>query len=258
MDIYAITNQKGGVGKTASTINLAAAIAESGERVLAIDYDPQGHLTEALKLPTALDHATLKKAMCGEFAGDPHEFVARVGERLAVIPTHLDAFLLESGLYQQRAREQQLERVIEAFEDDFDVCLIDCPPSLGVITDNALYAARRRPGHRGGVLIPVQAEDSSIKALTLLLMQIESLCQAMRVDVEKLGLIVSLYDGRKGAIVTSVLEAFRNLGRPPVLAVIGDRADIRKAWREGQTVLEYAPDSEASEWFRELAKAVRA
>lgn len=257
MDIYADTNQKGGVGKTATTINLGAALAEAGERVLLIDYDPQGHLTDALKLPEALEHATLKRAMCGEFTGDPHEFVARIGERLAVIPTNLDMFLLEAGLYQQRAREQQLERVLEPFEDEFDVCLIDCPPSLGVITDNALYAARRRAGHRGGVLIPVQAEDSSIKALRLLLMQIESLCSAMRVDIDIQGLIVSLYDGRKGAIVTSVLEAFRALGKPPVLAVIGDRADVRKSWREGRTVLEYAPDSDAATWFRELAKEIR-
>lgn len=258
MDTYAITNQKGGVGKTATTINLAAAIAAHGEKVLVVDYDPQGHLTEALKMPEALDQATLKRAMCGEYDGDPHAFVGQFSENLSLIPTNLDMFLLESGLYQQRAREQQLERVLETFESEYDVCLIDCPPSLGVITDNALHAARKRPGRRGGVLIPVQAEDSSIKALRLLLWQIGTLQQAMRIDLDIHGLIVSLYDGRKGQIVTSVLEAFRALGEPPVLAVIGDRADVRKAWREGQTVLEYAPGSEAATWFMELAKAVRA
>ena len=257
MDIYAITNQKGGVGKTTTTINLAAAMAEHGERVLVIDYDPQGHMTEALKMPEALDEATLKRAMCGEYTGDPHAFVGQFSERMSLIPTNIDMFLLKSKLYQRRDRERQLEYILESFADEYDVCVIDCPPSLGVITDNALYAARRRPGSGGGVIIPVQAEDSSIRALRLLLMQIDTLCSAMRIDLDLLGLLPNLYDARRGVIATSVLQAFRDLGRPPVLGVIGDRADVRKAWRAGQTVLEFAPDSESANWFRELAKSVR-
>lgn len=250
-----MTNQKGGVGKTATTVNLGAALAEAGRRVLLVDYDPQGHMTEALKLPEAADGATLAAAMLGTYTGEIGALLRQAAERLYVVPTHLDMFLLEAGLYQSRAREQLLARVLEAYEDAFDVCLIDCPPSLGVITDNALYAARRRGPRGGGVLIPIAAEDSSIRALRLLLMQVSTMADALRIDLDVLGMIVSLYDPRRGRIVTSTLEAFRALSEPPVLEVIPDLKEIREAWREGRTVLDYAPDCEQANRFRTLAKS---
>lgn len=258
MDIYDLINQKGGVGKTANTIGLGAALAEAGERVLLVDLDPQGHLTEALGVPESPDDKTLKMAMLGEWTGDPHELVVAHRDRLHVIPTNIDAFLLDRGLYMSSGREHRLARLLEAFEDDYDVCLIDCPPSLGASTDAALLAARRRPHRRGGLIVPVEAEDSSIRALRLLLRQIATLGAVMGVDMDVLGLVPSRFDVRDGAVVTSTLEAFRGLGEPPVIGEIRKRKEIREAWRERMSVIEYAPNSEAAGWYRELAKKVRA
>ncbi|MFJ6701122.1 ParA family protein [Streptomyces sp. NPDC091272] len=256
MDIYCMCNQKGGVGKTADTIGLAAALAEKGRRVLVIDFDPQGHLTDALGLAEAVEPATLKNALLGEWTGDAHQLVTHYRERFDVIPWNLDAFLLLPGLYMSQGREHRLSRLLEAFEDDYDVCLIDCAPSLAADTDTALLAARRRPGRRGGVLVPVEAEDSSIRALRMLLRQIGTLGDYMGADIDIVGLVPSKVDVRRGSITTSTLAAFQALGEPPVLGVIRDRTEIRKAWREKKTVLEYAPQCEASGWYRELAQAV--
>ncbi|MFF0747490.1 ParA family protein [Streptomyces sp. NPDC004111] len=258
MDIYCMTNQKGGVGKTADTIGLAAALAEDGQRVLVVDFDAQGHLTDALGLPETTDPATLKNALLGEWDGDVHELVFHYRTNFDVIPWNLDQFMLLPGLYMSQGREHRLSRLLEAFEDEYDVCLIDCAPSLAADTDAALMAARRRPGRKGGVLVPVEAEDSSIRALHMLLTQIETLADLMRADIDIVGLVPSKVDIRRGAIATSTLEAFESLGVPPVLAVIKDRTEIRKAWRAKKSVLEYAPQCEASEWYRGLAKAVLA
>ncbi|MCL7370416.1 ParA family protein [Streptomyces ardesiacus] len=258
MDIYAMTNQKGGVGKTATTINLGAALAEFGQRTLLVDWDPQGHLTDALGIPESPDGRTMKGLVLDEWQGDAHELVVAYRERLHVLPTNMDMFLLDKGLYASQAREMRLARFLEAFEDDYDACLIDAPPSLGIGTECALMAARRRPGRKSGLIVPVEAEDSSIRALRLLLRQLGILCDTMREQVDVMGLVPSRFDVRDGEIVTSMLEAFRGLGEPPVIGEIKKRTDIRKAWREKKTVLEYAPKSEASEWFRGLAKVVLA
>lgn len=256
VDIFSMTNQKGGVGKTANTINLGAALAELGRRVLLVDWDPQGHLTDALGLPESPDKRTMKGWLLGEWNGDPHELLAPYRSTLHVLPTNMDMFLLDKGLYMSNAREMRLAKLLEHFEDDYDAAVIDCPPSLGVSTECALMAARRRPGRRGGLLVPVEAEDSSIRALRLLLRQLAILCDAMDEEVDILGLIPSRFDLRDGEIVSSMLDAFRGMGEPPVIAEITKRADIRKAWREKKPVLEYAPKSEAAEWYRDLAKAV--
>ncbi|MFD4263800.1 ParA family protein [Streptomyces sp. NPDC058534] len=258
MDIYSMTNQKGGVGKTANTINLGAALAEYGRRTLLVDWDPQGHLTEALGIPESPDGHTMKGWVLGEWHGDPHDLVVPYREQLHVLPTNMDMFLLDKGLYMANAREMRLAKLLERFEDDYDACVIDAPPSLGIGTECALMAARRRKGKRAGLLVPVEAEDSSIRALRLLLRQVAILCEAMDEDVDILGLIPSRYDLRDGEIVSSMLEAFRCMGEPPVIAEIRKRTDIRKAWRERKPVLEYAPRSEASDWFRDLAKVVLA
>ncbi|MFH8387669.1 ParA family protein [Kitasatospora sp. NPDC018058] len=258
MDIFATANQKGGVGKTATTVNLGAALAEEGRRVLLVDFDPQGHLSEALGVPETPDDRTLCGWLLGEWTGDPREMIASHRDRLDVLPTHLDMALMERGLYMKNNRERRLSRLLEHLEDDYDVCVVDCAPSLGVITDCALMAARRRPGRRGGVIVPVEAEDSSIRALRLLLRQIGVLSAEMDIDLDVLGLVPSRYDLRDGRLVTGTLAAFRDLGTPPVLAEIRKRTDVREAWRARVSVLEYAPTSEVAGWYRDLAKAVYA
>lgn len=258
MDIYALMNQKGGVGKTANTINLGAALAERGHRVLLIDFDPQGHLTDALGIPESPDEMTLKRKILGEWDGDLREIVVEYRPGLFVLPTNLDAFLLDRGLYMSQGREHRLARVLEELEDLADIGLIDCPPSLGAASDAALVAAREREGHNGGVIVPVEAEDSSIRALRLLFRQIGTLSQVMDVTINVLGLVPSRVDVRGGNIVTSVLQAFHDLGDPPVIGEIRVRKEVREAWREHVPVLEYAPNSDAADWYRDLAKAVRA
>jgi chromosome partitioning protein len=258
MDIWAMTNQKGGVGKTANTINLGAALAESGRRVLLVDWDPQGHMTEACGIPESPDTRTMKGWVLGEWQGDPHQLVVAYREQLHVLPTNLDMFLLDKGLYASQAREMRLARLLAQFEDDYDDCVIDAPPSLGVGAECALMAARKRPGHRGGLIVPVEAEDSSIRALRLLLRQVAILSDAMDARIDILGLVPSRYDMRDGEIVTGILTAFRELGEPPVIGEIKKRADIRQAWRAKVPVLEWDSKCEAAGWYRDLAKAVTA
>ncbi len=253
-----MTNQKGGVGKTANTINLGAALAEAGRRTLLVDWDPQGHLTEALGVPESPDGRTMKGWVLGEWKGDPHQLPVPYRERLHVLPTALDMFLLDKGLYAANAREMRLARLLEEFEDEYDACVIDAPPSLGIGTECALMAARRRPGRRGGLIVPVEAEDSSIRALRLLLRQVVVLSDLMRETIDIIGIVPSRYDLRDGEMVTSMLEAFRGMGDPPVIAEIKKRTDIRKAWRAKVPVLEYDAKCEASQWYRDLAKVVLA
>jgi chromosome partitioning protein len=258
----AVVNQKGGVGKSATTINVGAALAEAGQRVLLVDLDPQGHLTRALGLPDAQEPATLAGALLGEWAGELGDLVAVYREQLHVIPTNPDMFLLEPRMYgaNVRAREYRLSRLLDALEPGYDFCLIDCPPSLAALTDNALVATRRPgptdPHEAGAVLVPVQAEDSSLDALRLLFDQIRTVETELRLQLDVTGLVVNLYDSRRGRIATSTLEAYQAMEGLDVLAVIGDRTAIRESWRLHTPVLEHAPSSDAAGWYRDLAKTL--
>lgn len=251
MHTITVVNQKGGVGKTATTANLGAALAQLGMRVLLVDLDPQGHLTRSLGLPDAVDPATLPAAMLGQWSGELGELVAVQSPQMHVIPTSMQMVLLEPQLYARSGREWLLSRLLDAVAPVYDVCLLDCPPSLGALTDAAIVAARTDSNRTGGLLVPVQAEDSSLDALRLLLRQIETLADVLSLDVRLLGLVVSLYDARRGRIVTSVMDALQ--ARGDVLAVIGDRREIREGWRLHAPVVEHAPESDAAGWYRDLA-----
>ncbi|MEU5859115.1 ParA family protein [Nocardiopsis dassonvillei] len=263
-----MANQKGGVGKTALSAGVAQAYAEGteyggpGKRVLVVDFDPQGHLSSQLAIPSlGLEGDSLVKHMTGEGTGELRELVAvvedeRFGDRLHVLPSCADGFVLDVKLSTVRAREAALERALEPLEEHYDIVIIDCPPSLGLAMDSAIYYGRTREGEqpgRSGVVIPVLAEDSSADAFTLLTGQIEDLREDMRIDVGYLGLVVNMYDGRRGYIATSSLENWQSLGEPPVIAVVPDRKEQREAVRSKQGLLAYEPKCDQSQIMREIA-----
>ncbi|MFF8840553.1 ParA family protein [Streptomyces sp. NPDC015130] len=266
-----VCNQKGGVGKTAISAGLAQAYAEMGKRVLLVDYDPQGHLSDQLGIAqTPPGHDSLVAHMCGEGDGDLRDLIVtvddpRFGKRLDVLPSCFDGFLLDARVgvkyVQTRGfqKESALELALATVESYYDVIVVDCPPSLGIAMDAALYYGRRRQGEPAGVsgvVIPVLAEDSSATAYGMLAGQIEDLCSDLRVEVDYLGLVVNLYDSRRGAIATTSLAEWRKLGDPPVLAVINDLKEQREAVRKKAPLLSYAPFCEQSEAMREIAKRV--
>ncbi|MEV7020248.1 ParA family protein [Streptomyces sp. NPDC093991] len=264
-----VGNQKGGVGKTAVSAGIGQAYAEAGKRVLIVDFDPQGHLSEQLDVPQIEpDHDSLVSHMCGEGQGDLRDLVVtiedpRFGKRLHVLPACFDGFLLDAKIavvaMQKRGfqKEAALEMALRPLEADYDVIIIDCPPSLGIAMDAALYYGRRRRGeHTGvsGVIIPVLAEDSSATAYGMLAQQIEDLCEDLSVEVDYLGLVVNLYDSRRGYVATSSLENWKSLGDPKVLAIIGDLKEQREAVRKRMPLLSYAPHSDQAEAMRQVAR----
>jgi chromosome partitioning protein len=264
-----VGNQKGGVGKTAISAGIGQAYAEAGKRVLIVDFDPQGHLTEQLDVAQIEpDHDSLVSHMCGDGQGDLRDLVVviddrRFEKRLHVLPACFDGFLLDAKIAvvatQKRGfqKEAALEMALRPLEGDYDVIIIDCPPSLGIAMDAALYYGRRRrnePKGRSGVIIPVLAEDSSMTAYSMLDQQIDDLCTDLSLEIDHLGLVVNQYDSRRGYVATSTLESWKSVGDPRVLAVIGDLKEQREAVRKKQPLLSYAPNSDQAEAMRQVAK----
>ncbi|MFC9816042.1 ParA family protein [Streptomyces virginiae] len=263
-----VCNQKGGVGKSAISNGLSQALAETGARVAVIDFDPQGHLTRHLgQEMLAIKDPSLAKHMLGEADGRirdllvPIEHGALAG-RLFLMPSCKDAFLLDAKLATTRhvrTKETALEKALEELEKEFDYVVVDCPPSLGYTMDTALYYARTRDGESprsSGVVIPVQAEDTSADAYDMLSEQIEDLVDDLDIEIAQLGFVVNLYDGRKGFVVTSSLDSWKSFGDPPVITVIGDLKEQREAVRLKLPLLHYAPDCEQAESMREIARKV--
>lgn len=256
--ITAVTNQKGGVGKTATTIGVAGALAEAGFHVLVVDLDPQGHLTDGLKVPQALSglgSANLYRALIGEFAGPVTDLVATHSApagRIDVVPNAFEMFMAVRDVDKVKAREQRLAKLLGPARGVWDHVLIDSPPSLDILTDNSLTAA-------DGVLIPVEAEDSSLKALELLLPQIASVDADLRIKpLELHGLVVSRLRRPASLIAQSTLAEFAKLDGLPVLATVPLSVTITEAWRYGRTTVDYAPDSEHADAYRAVAKVLEA
>ncbi|TXL84508.1 ParA family protein [Streptomyces sp. IB2014 016-6] len=293
-----VCNQKGGVGKTAITAGAGEALAESeqalvpvrvskhfaallnedqadapaledlpglGQRVLLIDFDPQGHLTKQLgHEPIVMGTDSLTNHMAGDAKGKLSDLIVtidddRFGDRLHLLPACTDAFLLDVRLSSARAREAALERALAPVEADYDVILIDCPPSLGLSMDAAVYYGRRRPDEipgNSGALIVVQAEDSSADAYELLTSQIEDMRSDLGLDVDYLGIVVNHYDARRGYIATSSLQSWMDIRDPRVVGVVGDLKEQKEAVRTKRPLLAYAPRCEQSVAIRALAREI--
>ncbi|MCC2319793.1 ParA family protein [Cellulomonas xiejunii] len=245
--VIAMCNQKGGVGKTTTTINLAAALAEYGRRVLIVDFDPQGAASVGLGIsPHELDRTIYNLLM--ERDADIHGVIRRTAvPNLDLLPANIDLSAAEVQLVGEVARESVLARVLRPVMDDYDVVFIDCQPSLGLLTVNALTASH-------GVLIPLECEFFALRGVALLIETIEKVRDRLNPRLEVDGILATMYDSRTlhaREVVTRVREAF---GDTLLHTVIGRTVKFPDATVAAEPITQYAPTHAGAEAYRQLAR----
>jgi len=250
--VIAVANQKGGVGKTTVTVNLGAALAERGKKVLLIDLDPQGNLTMAV----GLNPPELKETVY-DLLVKPEQVAAKVVQHLPhqegveIIPANIDLSGAELELVGKVGREQILKEHIAEIEGSYDYILIDCSPSLSVLTVNALTAA-------GFVLIPVECEYFALKGMERLLSTIREVKRRVNHRLEIIGIVPNKYDPRTlhSREVMEVME--REYGDLLIRVSIRRRISLVDAAVGARSVIEYSRHSDVAESFRQLAEVIDA
>ncbi|HET7398222.1 MAG TPA: AAA family ATPase [Intrasporangium sp.] len=245
--IIAMCNQKGGVGKTTTTINLGAALAELGRRVLLVDFDPQGALSVGLGVPTHQLDTTIYTLLV-ERGHDIREIVQRTRtDNLDIVPANIDLSAAEVQLVGEVAREQILARVLRPIVDDYDVILIDCQPSLGLLTVNALTAAH-------GVVIPLECEFFAMRGVALLIETIEKITDRLNPRLHVDGILATMYDSRtlhSKEVVRSVVDHF---GEQVFHTVISRTVKFPDATLAAEPITTYASTHTGAAAYRQLAR----
>lgn len=244
--IISMCNQKGGVGKTTTTINLGAALARYGRKVLAVDFDPQGALSAGLGVQ-AHDVPTIYDLMLGKVK-DPREAIQATDVAgLDVIPANIDLSAAEVHLVSEVAREQILASVLRKVAGEYDVILVDCQPSLGLLTVNALTASH-------GVLIPLACEYFALRGVALLIETVEKVRDRLNPQLEVDGIVATMYDPRT-LHAREVLERVVSTFDDQVFdTVIGRTIKLPDASVAAKPILDYAPSNPAAEAYLQLAR----
>ena len=258
MRSIAIINQKGGVGKTTTTVNLAAALARSGKRVCVVDFDPQAHATLHLGIDPDAGDTSIYDVLAG--TARLSDVRQQVGENLHLVPAHIDLAAAEMELAEEVGREVLLRDKLRGDEQEFDFLLIDCPPSLGVLTLNALVAVKE-------VFLPLQPHFLALHGLSKLLETIEVVGRRLNRGLRLTGVVFCMYDRatRLAAEITEDVSSFLNAvednrcpwyGAQIFETCVRRNIRLAEAPSFGQSIFEYAPHSNGAEDYRNLADEV--
>lgn len=247
--IIAIANQKGGVGKTTTAINLAGAMAEEGRHVLCVDMDPQANLTVGLGLNPNQIEVSIANVLL-----DPSLTLADIIEQtdtdgIDVAPSDIDLSATENQLFSSIGREHALREVLHGSEKQYDYLIIDCPPTLGLLTINALVAA-------DGVIVPVQTQYYSLKgftALNTLITQIRA--KGLNPNLRILGILPTFFDKRT-ILARDMMAEMQELGDHHIFSSVKQTVRLGEAPLAGRPVTSYAPKSDAANAYRVLAREV--
>ena len=246
--IIAIANQKGGVGKTTTAINLSACLAEKGKKVLAIDMDPQGNMTSGLGVDKDSVEKTVYDLIIGE--AQIEEIICKeVLENLDVLPTNIDLSAAEIELIGIENKEYIIKNEVEKVKENYDFIIIDCPPSLSMLTINAMTTA-------DSVLVPIQCEYYALEGLSQLIHTIELVKERLNSNLEIEGVVFTMYDARTNLSLQVVENVKDNLNQNIYKTIIPRNIRLAEAPSYGMPINQYDPKSSGVESYRLLADEV--
>ena len=245
--IISIINQKGGVGKTTTAVNLSAYLADRGKKTLLIDEDSQGNSTSGLSKSLDFDKS-LYDVLLNDTA--PEEAVVKTAVRkLHLLPSSIDLAGAEIEIAPLPDRESLLKRKIESLRSSYDYILIDCPPSLGLMTLNALVAS-------DSIIIPIQAEFYALEGLSQLVKTVQVVSRRMNPRLHILGILLTMFDGRTNLSLQVAEEVKKYFGSKVFRTVIPRTVKLSEAPSFGEPVLTYAPKSKGAEAYKTLCREV--
>ena len=244
--IIAIFNQKGGVGKTTTNINLGACLALKGKRILVVDIDPQGNTTSGLGIiKKDLENTTYEIIIQDDF--DTNKTIMKTNiNNLDIIPASVDLAGAEIELVNIEGRERRLKKALDKIRGDYDYIFIDCPPSLGLLTINSLSAV-------DSVLIPIQCEFYALEGVSQLLSTIELVKKKLNRELEIEGVILSMFDGRTNLSMQVVQEVKKYFGNKVYSNVIPRNVRLAEAPSYGMAITDYDPKSSGAKAYMDFA-----